>query len=506
MLKVLVVDDEMPIRQWLEFCIRKMEGCEIVGTAAHGAEGFSLFRRNSPDVVITDIRMPVMDGLEMMKMIQAINPSVYVVILTSHEEFEYARKAMNLGAAEYILKTEISDASLQEILNKAAAALGKGRRANSEELYEGIGKRNHFLRSLVLNNQELQISEAMIVEYGIPLNHTPYYAVDIFRTPGDNVGIKLPDTDCFQQLIKIPLDDNHTMLVGNIAGCYLHSSSQSHKAVIAFAEKLIAQNSCYIGISDLADDPGSMVKRMIQAYHRVGKHFYHPKRYIFDVEDVSSRKPTNGEKYKILYNRELVNQNYAGAVEAKNKMVEEIRNEEPSDIAYVKELYLFFITTLFHMTMGDINKSEQQIAESRETVKACYFFEQLNKAADNVFEEYSCSTRKVAEYSYAVRYAVEYLKDHYAQPVTQAEVAEAAGISSEYLSRIFKEETGVNFIVYLNNLRLKHSLKLLETTNLKVYEVAEQVGYSSLSYFSIVFKKNFGLNPFEYKNKYLTYS
>ncbi|MFR2849305.1 MAG: helix-turn-helix domain-containing protein [Hungatella hathewayi] len=74
------------------------------------------------------------------------------------------------------------------------------------------------------------------------------------------------------------------------------------------------------------------------------------------------------------------------------------------------------------------------------------------------------------------------------------------GLSSEYLSRLFKEETGVKFVVYLNNLRLKHALRLLETTNLKVYEVAEQVGYSNLSYFSTVFKKNFGQNPFDYKN------
>ena len=131
MLKVLVVDDEMPIRQWLEFCIERIPDVELVGAASHGAEGYSMFRKHMPDVVITDIRMPVMDGLEMMRMIRNLKPSVYAIVLTSFEDFEYARQAISLGAAEYILKTEISDGSLRENLKKAAAAIGESRRGRT---------------------------------------------------------------------------------------------------------------------------------------------------------------------------------------------------------------------------------------------------------------------------------------------------------------------------------------------------------------------------------------
>ena len=105
-----------------------------------------------------------------------------------------------------------------------------------------------------------------------------------------------------------------------------------------------------------------------------------------------------------------------------------------------------------------------------------------------------------AEYSASVRNAIYFMEQHYPESLTLADVADHVGLSSEYLSRLFREETGVKFVVYLNNLRLKHALRLLETTNLKVYEIAEKVGYSNLSYFSTVFKKNFGQNPFDYKN------
>ena len=169
MLKVLVVDDEMPIRQWLEFCIGKIDGVSLAGAASHGAEGYSLFRRTMPDVVITDIRMPVMDGLEMMQMIRGLNPAVYFIVLTSFEEFEYARKAMSLGAAEYILKTEISDEILREALKKAADAIGRAMEGDDQKI-EAVADRNYFLRSLVLADAPAPCRESAMKEYGIRLS------------------------------------------------------------------------------------------------------------------------------------------------------------------------------------------------------------------------------------------------------------------------------------------------------------------------------------------------
>lgn len=99
-----------------------------------------------------------------------------------------------------------------------------------------------------------------------------------------------------------------------------------------------------------------------------------------------------------------------------------------------------------------------------------------------------------------MRRALAYMEENYGSSITLTDVADHVGLSPEYLSRLFKEDTGMKFVVYLNNLRLKYALSLLKNTNLKVYEVAEKVGYSNLSYFSTVFKKNFGQNPFEYKN------
>ena len=115
MLKVLVVDDDSPIRRWLEYCVGQLEGFVLAGAAASGAQGLELYRKELPDIVITDIEMPGMSGLEMAARIQAIRPA-HIIILTSHDNFSYARQALHSGTAEYILKTEVSLETMRDLL------------------------------------------------------------------------------------------------------------------------------------------------------------------------------------------------------------------------------------------------------------------------------------------------------------------------------------------------------------------------------------------------------
>ncbi|MBS4985905.1 MAG: response regulator [Hungatella hathewayi] len=498
--KVLVVDDEMPIRQWLEFCINRIEGYEVAGIAANGAEGFSLYRKMLPDIVITDIRMPVMDGLEMMQMIHNLNPSVYTVVLTSHEDFEYARTSIKLGASEYILKTEITEESLGQVLRAASESIGEAAGSGVEKSFEELSNRNHYLRSLVLGQSTALVSEAMMRQYEIPLEKGYYVALDVMTCGEEPIRIGLPEDDILTHALKIPVDLNHTVILGNLNREEGTGESRLMQRVYGYCGEIMEAIDCRIGCSDIYDSPGKLGLAMRQAHERVKLGFYHSRERLFYTQPVGKYRTTNGEKYKILFGKELVNQNYKKAMAIKEQMMEEARREEITDIDYLKKMYLFFATTLFHITKDDVEQVERQLADIGKQMMAAESLEVLDSILSGVFEEHGYARALSADYSSAIRSAISYMEERYAGPLTLSDVAAHAGLSSEYLSRLFKEETGVKFVVYLNNLRLKHALRLLETTNLKVYEVAEQVGYSNLSYFSTVFKKNFGQNPFDYKN------
>ena len=498
--KILVVDDEMPIRQWLEFCIKIIEGYEAAGLAANGAEGFSMYRKLLPEIVITDIRMPVMDGLEMMQMIHNLNPSVYTVVLTSHEDFEYARKSIKLGASEYILKTEITEESLKQVLEKASESIGEAGQSGVEKTLEELTNRNHYLRSLVLGQSRAQVSEAMLREYEIPLVKGAYVALDVMAFGEEPLRFSLPQNEILIHVLKIPVDWNHTVIIGNLNQHKGSGESQLMQLVHGYCEEIMGEVSCRIGCSDIYDNPAKMGLAMRQAYERVKLSFYHSRERFFYTQATGKYRTSNGEKYKILFGKELVSQNYRKAMDIRDQMMEEARREEITDIDYLKKMYLFFITSLFHITKEDTDQVEEQLSAIGKEIADTGSIEELDGVIRDIFERHGYGKALSDEYSSPIRSAISCMEEQYAGPLTLSDVASRAGISSEYLSRLFKEETGVKFVVYLNNLRLKHALHLLETTNLKVYEVAEQVGYSNLSYFSTVFKKNFGQNPFDYKN------
>lgn len=500
MVNVLVVDDEVPIRQWMEFCINKMEGYQVVGAAANGAEGFSIFRRTRPDIVITDIRMPVMDGLEMLKMIRSLSPVVYTAVLTSHEDFEYARQAIKLGAAEYILKTEITVESLRQVLENGKKAAGAEAGGGREKHFEELSNRNYYLRSLVLGQQAVPVSETMLSEYHVPLEKGWFMAMDIMTGEDSLLRIELPEEGLLDHVIKVPLDLKHTVIIGNLRRGLPSSQCGRREEELRYCRFILKQVPCKIGCSDLYDSQSRLGEAMRQAHSRVKLGFYHPREWVFDSQDQGGSCLPNGEKYKIRFSKELLNQNYSKAVEIRDEMMAEARASEVTDIEYLKKLYLFFLTSLYHMTKDDVDQVEAALAGFWQEMANAASLDQLDQVIRRGFELCGEGGTIGRAYSAPIRSAVRYMEEHFAGSLTLPDVAAHAGLSAEYLSRLFKEETGVKFVVYLNNLKLKHALHLLETTNLKVYEVAEQVGYSNLSYFSTVFKKNFGQNPFDYKN------
>lgn len=501
MTRVMVVDDEVPIRQWLEFCINRLDGYEIAGSAANGAEGFSLFRKLLPDVVITDIRMPVMDGLEMLKMIQTVDPSVITVVLTSHEDFSYAREAIKIGAFEYILKTEITEENLSDLLmraNQQRMGLSKSELEKSEDF---ISKRNHYLRSLVWNRNQIVVSEAIVKEYGITLQKGCFVAIDIMEE--DNVlQSKWNKPDFLINVMKVPLDLRHTMLIGNIDKNLYYSMEKQREMLRSYCEGIVRERACKIGCSDLGNNISYMGEIMKQAYERAMQYFYFPKQSIFMVQETGNYTIQNGEKYRIQFSKELLNQDWEKLENIKNSMMQEVREQRIVDIDTVKKLYLFFAISLFHLTRENTESIQKEIETIEEKIQLVNSLDELEKILQDGFEICRGKRKQFSQYSMPICRAISYIEAHYMEAITLSDVASSVGLSAEYMSRLFKEETGIKFVVYLNNIRLKQALHLLENTTLKVYEIAEAVGYSNLSYFSTLFKKNFGQNPFDYRNSF----
>ena len=445
MLKVLVVDDEAPIRQWLQYRVDRIEGFAVCGAASGGQQALEIYRREKPDIVVTDIKMPGMDGLEMMQRMKELRPAC-MIVLTSHEDFDYARRALKQGATEYILKTELNEQYLAQILNTAGAAI---RRRADDGRGEEIRRAERFLLRLASGeHRDEPLTESLARRQGAPWQDGLLFAADVWSRDGADLAwarrfaAEIPGV---QNLVVAPLGHEHLLLAGNL------QNEAIYLELVNGWQRNIEFHPFVVGLSDLCYRLARLPQALAAAQARCRLHFYLPEKRLLWQEAAGNPLSRHVQNLRAALSRELLQQNYAEALAVKDRALEELRRDRPTDLSAVKQLAADLAATLQRFTLEQDEEADRQIEQTEREI-------------------HSLST-----------------------------VAAMLSFSPEHFSRMFVRETGMNFVTCLNNLRMKRAMELLEKTDKKIYEIAEEVGYSSVSYFSTAFKKSFGETPNRYQ-------
>ena len=491
MLKVLVVDDEAPIRQWLAYCVDRFDGFAVCGAAAGGQQALEIYRRERPDILLTDIEMPGMDGLEMMRRMKELHPA-YMIVLTSHEDFDYARQALKQGTAEYILKTELSEQYLLEVLRKAAAVC---RRESAGD--DDARRAERFLLRLAAGEHGAEpVTEGLLRRQAVPLREGLFFAADLWSRDGaDLPGARqfLARRPGLYNLLVAPLGYEHLLLAGN-----LQSERDYLELVDAWREE-VALHRYVAGLSDPSYRLRQLPGALAAAQARCRLHFYFPDRRLLWQEPAGGPLPRQAQSFRTALSRALLRQNYAEALAVQERALRCLREERPTDLDAVKQLAADLTGALLRLTLNLAEEADRRIEETERQIRQSQEIGQLEAAVEAVFAPLRARSAAEPSYSAPVRQALDYLEAHYAEKVSLSGVAAMLSFSPEHFSRMFARETGMNFVTCLNNLRMKRAVELLEKTDKKVYEIAEEVGYSSVSYFSTAFKKSFGETPNHYQ-------
>lgn len=496
MLNVLIVDDATPIRQWLEYCVNQLDGFWVCSTARNGLQGIEEYRKTLPDIVITDIEMPNLSGLDMLKAIQDIKPA-YVIVLTSYDTFAYAREALVLGASEYILKTEISVESLRTALSKAAGVLYKQSRDTKSEV-EQSGQM--MLRQLAMVGTQLSLTPDILRRKGIALDENLLVCGSIWSRNGREL------SQIRQEIIRYPEVYNVSFVtIGYeelLMVCNLYRE-EALRELIGILYKKPQKADWTIGFSNVKPTVKQLPTALKEARSRSRLSFYAPEQRIFSQGGNDTNLAGRFETWRISFSKKLYAQRFREAVAVKDEILAAILLERPTEITEVKNLCAFLATTLMHFTTDDSKELESLVKQVELEIKNSHNIGKLIESVNGAFDAVLHRVNQGGAYSGPIQKVTSYVNAHYQEKLTLASVAATVSFSAEYLSRMFVKETGVNFVTYLNNVRLQHAVSLLEHTDKRIYEIAESVGYTSVSYFSTVFKKNFGITPNEYQAKIL---
>jgi two-component system response regulator YesN len=522
MKRILIVDDEYLVRLGLKTIIDWPEhGYVIEGEAANGREALELFDRTGADVILTDIKMPVMDGLELTRAVKEKNKKVTIIILSHYDEFSYAQEAINLGAFRYILKSELTKTNLLNVLESIFYAQEESAGSPEAEGAEDItAQRERYIRTYLF--PFLQNMSTGGEGYYPPLpedaarpkeTYLVLCAVCHLTTILHDAGKMFPKT------VKVLFAEAFRNSA-SFAGYY--GEKFELIAILPFAEDDLSREhkiveSCtrivrnvhqyydanlFIGLSS-AGSAGDMARLFTEAAGAVTRCFFSEKRFVC-VHDREGTLPP-GVPPRISYEKLI-------------SFIE--KNQAEAMLDYIRKIFMKLRElrnyTAVHNAFIDLLSSgkaicekyrlndQASLSESKFEYNTFYdllFIDDVELYINNLFLELLSGKQSGGiTYSFIVKKSINFIQQNYTKNISLSDAAENAEVSHSYLSFIFKQETGINFNTWLSKYRIEEAKKLFQETNLRIYEVAERVGFANPYYFSRVFKELTGVNCKEFRN------
>ncbi|MCI7814102.1 MAG: response regulator [Lachnospiraceae bacterium] len=533
-LKILLVDDEEQVR---EIIAKKIDwekiGYELIGSVSNGREALEMIEANEPDVVLTDVRMPFMDGLELAATLKEEYADIKVVIFSGFDEFEYVKEALRYHVIDYILKP-INIEELMEVLQKIRRSIVEdiSKKRDLEQLREVYLKgipvlREHFLTELIhgkVKNRE-EIYHKMS-QYQIPMvSKAGYLVVTLMMSQekakysGDSMDeIDWDEMQRFsvKQYLEEMIQDEYASIFLRTASGWsvilgLEQEDSGRKVTMFFnhfchsCQKLLdVEITAGVGstVEDVTEIPISYQEsKEALGYYRImgkGKAIY-----IQDVEP--------GQSESLLFEDKLEDQLVVsmkfGTEEKVCQCVDEIVDQAERSKIHDSHVRIYYISLVINMLKfaekcdlhgGDGAEILHGYIEQIFRIKSAAKMKELLKSIcvhiqREIGREREDATLKL------INKAKAFIEIHYQEPSLSVEmICQELHISAAYFSTIFKKEVGESYVSYLTNLRLKKALELLKDTTEKTYVIAEKVGYSEPNYFSYVFKKKYGVAPSKY--------
>lgn len=529
-MKVLIADDEYLICELIKKMICWEElNLEFAGFAQNGQELLQNIQEHRPAIVITDISMPVMDGIELIRQTRYLNIPCRFIIVSGYKQFEYAHNALKYSVDDYILKP-ISETELNQALRKILEELRQP--PASEGKYAPAVRTDHpgksfFLKRVIWEIQDSSAAlEQVTEEYGIDFKPGLFrilcIKLDFVNQSADN-----PDHigSLNKKLISM-FHENLESLCCQTLSCVedgiicfgvnypVMAGSQFHACVTELYQgaynllDFFAGLKITIGIgaaySEISSFSRSYKDAMDALHYRIlagcGQILFCEKTSL-----VPHMPREEKEAFLHQFKKSIESVQFTDFMAALNQLFFRPKHLFPlfdvismmqdicqmlihMDISPEKgEPSLDYLSTQIHYAIENALSLDALKAAVAEPVS--YIFENIHKAVQ-------------AQNARPVRTVLKYIEEHYADSIRLEDAALLVSLSPAYLSNVFKKETGENFVDYLNSYRIEHAKTKLKDSNLSVNEIAYSVGFQDARYFSKLFKKYVGITPKDYRKIY----
>ena len=525
MYKILIVDDEKIIRNAICDVVFKNSDFEVF-SAENGVQALSIIENNKIDAMFLDIKMPKLNGIEVLKTLNEKQVNIKTIVLSGYEEFEYAKVAIECGALNYLVKPVVPSniiklvADIKKILdkeyqqNKELEDLKKQMQENldfvKEKLFNDIlsnridkGSFNERLKllNIELNGSYYQIAIIDILKYGFYATDEKYQLINysIYQFLKKHI-LDYKNTEYFQ------INSNQFIILFSFDS----KQPKNIKEELYEIKKVIDNKfniSSTIGIGNIYYGIDNIKRSYLEAFNTVRFEAISGQENVVDISEINGV----GISLDYLFDTEafLIHFKLGDIQKVKellNQIFDKVENQMEQSVD-IDSFNLFCIRILIYIfiALKEININPRNIDIDEKKLLLDVFelksFDELKKKIFNIIDK---ASTEVDEYKKnkkkdTIDRIKSIINQNYNKDISTKYLSEIMYLNQNYLGQLFKNEAGISINDYLNRVRITKAKSLIKNTELMIYEVAEQVGFNDPQYFSTVFKKVVGVSPKEYK-------
>lgn len=527
---VLLVDDEEEV---IQVIMKKIDwnalGFAVIGSASNGVRALEMAEKYQPDVVMTDIKMPYMDGLELARRLKKEMPTVRILLFTGFDEFEYAKEAVHLEVEEYILKP-VNSQELTEVFGRLKKTLDQDReeKRSVEKLQTYYEEslpllQANFFSSLIEGRIQEDELPRYLSDYRIDLSG-PWYCISVFHTSSHHVPENISPlllSMSVQKQVQERLGEKwrgkfftylgNTVMLAQLAekGAVSELTDDCDRFCRSMQRIMGAETTAGIGkvfgnlLASASSYAGAREAVSYRVLYGTGRAINI--REIAPTENAGFTASDDEGVQKLFKNihlgdKEAITTSVDSFVDGLSKKAKSVHQYEVAVMELVGSIYRFASGN--HLNPDAIKKGGENLYERVPRMDIKTLRDWLLDIS-LAFSELLSNVRSNTSKSY-VEEAQNYVRANFNdKDLSLDKVCSRLGVSSSYFSSVFKKETGESFISYLTDYRMKEAARLLLETDEKNYTIAGKVGYEDANYFSYVFKKAYGMSPSRYRSEHV---
>lgn len=484
MIKTLIVEDEFLVRMGLKTIIDWPQyGFQIVGEATNGEDGLELYLKHRPALIITDIKMPKMDGLALMTAIRKLDRNAHFIVLTAYADFSYARSAIGLQVDGYLLKGTMTNEELTGILEKVTASMPESSVSPCD---------TNSLPSL----KKLLTDDSTIAEvcpFSLEENDTVYVAC--VRIAGSKNPVI---NESFHSLCRNLLAEKkweYTEFEDDNYFCILLTSSQDPLSVMGLLSDTIKRylgRQLFCGASHPAKSTNHIASYIAQAKTACDANILSPEKGFIQIYTPAHHSRSEKvDNLLLALNQALLEQDPENCMQLLDRLMPALQSAGSLKLLNRSMYHIVIILTQY-----DDSLSETEI------IRSLLELDQL----DLVFQEIKCRFVEMCKTlpqllprnDGYIESAKLFIRNNISQNIKLRDIAEYLHLSSNYLGKLFFSSTGTHLTDFIISEKISAACRLIQETDLLVGEIAQQVGLNDQQYFSKLFKKKTGYTPKEY--------